>query len=258
MAATPGDSAPDDWWISLNVTRTRMSLLGFNLSVIAFLIGLFLTVYEQQAFTHYLPAMSSLFLSLALSFLSAGFLLASQELDEEGRSRPWFFSIGDILMYLQIMESLAIAAVEGAQQNPENGLYYCNSNAINAALRLFPEAYPRMIDHLKQLGGGGETCHRCGKAVYPAERRVAAKHVYHPECFCCTTCGKKLGNNEFGVTTDEAGVEAIYCWPHKQQLELKKSSAAHTIGTASAPASEPVVPDALPPSQGGSASIYAA
>ncbi len=63
--------------------------------------------------------------------------------------------LGDILMYLQIMESLAIAAVEGAQQNPENGLYYCNSNAINAALRLFPEAYPRMIDHLKQLGGGG-------------------------------------------------------------------------------------------------------
>lgn len=63
--------------------------------------------------------------------------------------------LGDILMWLQTMESLALAAVEGAEKNPENGLYYANAAAINAALRLYPEVYPRIIDHLYQLGGGG-------------------------------------------------------------------------------------------------------
>ncbi len=63
--------------------------------------------------------------------------------------------LGDILMWLDTMESLAVAAVEGAEQNPENGLYYANDRAIQAALRLYPEVYPRIIDHLYQLGGGG-------------------------------------------------------------------------------------------------------
>jgi 4-hydroxyphenylacetate 3-monooxygenase len=63
--------------------------------------------------------------------------------------------LGDILMWLQTMESIAIAAVEGAELNPDNGLYYANNGAVNAALRLYPEVYPRIIDHLYQLGGGG-------------------------------------------------------------------------------------------------------
>jgi 4-hydroxyphenylacetate 3-monooxygenase len=63
--------------------------------------------------------------------------------------------LGDILMWLQTMESLAVAAVEGAELNPDNGLYYPNDAAINAALRLYPEVYPRICDHLMQLGGGG-------------------------------------------------------------------------------------------------------
>ena len=63
--------------------------------------------------------------------------------------------LGDILMWLHTMESLAIAAVEGAELNPANGLYYANESAIQAALRLYPEVYPRIIDHIIQLGGGG-------------------------------------------------------------------------------------------------------
>ncbi len=63
--------------------------------------------------------------------------------------------LGDILMWLQTFESLAIAAVEGAELNPANGLYYPNTAAINASLRLYPEVYPRIIAHLFQLGGGG-------------------------------------------------------------------------------------------------------
>jgi len=63
--------------------------------------------------------------------------------------------LGDILMWLNTMEALAIAAVEGGEVNPANGLFYANENAIQASLRLYPEVYPRIIDHIIQLGGGG-------------------------------------------------------------------------------------------------------
>lgn len=101
------EPAPNPWWISLNVTRTRVTLLGFNLSVIAFLTGTMLTIHEEQAFTHQLSVMTALYLSFALSFLSAVCLLASQELDREGHSRPWLFSVGDVLMYVALAQSLA-------------------------------------------------------------------------------------------------------------------------------------------------------
>ena len=48
-----------------------------------------------------------------------------------------------------------IAVIEGGEPNPENGLYYANESAIHAALRLYPEVYPRIVDHIMQLGGGG-------------------------------------------------------------------------------------------------------
>jgi aromatic ring hydroxylase len=54
---------------------------------------------------------------------------------------------------LQTLESIAIAAVEGAVENPDNGVWYCNANAITAGLRLFPEYYVQIIDHIKQIGG---------------------------------------------------------------------------------------------------------
>jgi 4-hydroxyphenylacetate 3-monooxygenase len=63
--------------------------------------------------------------------------------------------LGDIVTCLQTMESLAIAAVEGAEEDPENGLFYAHEPAILSALRLFPEWYVRIIGHIKQLGGGG-------------------------------------------------------------------------------------------------------
>ena len=47
--------------------------------------------------------------------------------------------LGDILMWLQTFESLAIAAVEGAEFNPANGLYYPNT----AADQRFAAALPR-------------------------------------------------------------------------------------------------------------------
>ncbi len=63
--------------------------------------------------------------------------------------------LGDIVTCLNTMEALAIAAVEGAEQDSRNGLFYANEAAIQASLRLYPEFYVRIVGHIKQLGGGG-------------------------------------------------------------------------------------------------------
>lgn len=37
-----------------------------------------------------------------------------------------------------------------------------------------------------------EMCTACQKAVYPMERLVADKSVFHNACFCCKHCHTKL------------------------------------------------------------------
>ena len=61
--------------------------------------------------------------------------------------------LGDILTMLQTMESIAIAAVEGAAPDPKTGVWYANESAIQAGLRMFPEFYVKIVDHIKQIGG---------------------------------------------------------------------------------------------------------
>lgn len=87
------------------------------------------------------------------------FLLGIAHLMAESSQISKFINVqerlGDIVTCLHTMESLAIAAVEGAEQDPRTGLYYVHEPAIHAALRLFPEWYVRIVGHIKQLGGGG-------------------------------------------------------------------------------------------------------
>jgi 4-hydroxyphenylacetate 3-monooxygenase len=63
--------------------------------------------------------------------------------------------LGDFAIYLANLESLAIAAVEGAVQDPHNGLWYPNPTTMWVSLRLYPEYYVNMVNHLMQLGGSG-------------------------------------------------------------------------------------------------------
>ena len=138
MSDPVNEPGKQPWWISLNVTRTRVTLLGFNLTVIAFLTALVLEARGEQAFTHHLPTMASLFLSFALSFLSAIGLLASQELDKDGMSRPLLFSIGDVLMYVVLSQSLAammrstLRAVDATIDHVES--YYASQSAGSVVL----------------------------------------------------------------------------------------------------------------------------
>jgi len=85
------------------------------------------------------------------------FLLGLAHLIAENAQTNSFINVqirlGDIVTMLQTLESIALAAVEGAVKNPDDGVWYCNHNAIVAGLRLFPEYYVQIIDHIKQLGG---------------------------------------------------------------------------------------------------------
>jgi 4-hydroxyphenylacetate 3-monooxygenase len=63
--------------------------------------------------------------------------------------------LGDFAIYLQNLESLAVAMVEGAVQDPIDGLWYPNPSAAWVSLRLFPEYYPKMVSHLMQMGASG-------------------------------------------------------------------------------------------------------
>lgn len=87
------------------------------------------------------------------------FLLGVAHLMAESSQISKFINVqerlGDIVTCLNTMEALAIAAVEGAEKSAENGLYYVNEAAVQAALRLYPEFYVRIVGHIKQLGGAG-------------------------------------------------------------------------------------------------------
>ena len=89
----------------------------------------------------------------------ARFMLGIAHLLAETLQTQHFINIqirlGDMVMMLETMESIAVAAVETGFEEPRNGVWYANPRAINAGLRLFPEFYVRMVDHIKQIGGSG-------------------------------------------------------------------------------------------------------
>ena len=60
--------------------------------------------------------------------------------------------LGDIVLCLDVLESLAVAAVEEATREPNSGWFYPNSRYVSAGCRLFGEYYPRILDHLVTLG----------------------------------------------------------------------------------------------------------
>jgi len=48
----------------------------------------------------------------------------------------------------------------------------------------------------KKFGGGGVKCTICGKTVYPAEKTVFEKKIYHNGCFKCSKCKKKITTSD--------------------------------------------------------------
>jgi 4-hydroxyphenylacetate 3-monooxygenase len=63
--------------------------------------------------------------------------------------------LGKFALYLTNLEALAIAAVEGAEPDPETGVWYCNPKALTAAVRLFQQWNQEMMSHIVSIGASG-------------------------------------------------------------------------------------------------------
>ena len=70
---------------------------------------------------------------------------------------------------------------------------------------------PRPSEQQKKAGtpayGGGDTCSKCGRVCYAAEKLVANGCILHPECFRCAHCNVKLASKRWEV--DPNGI--YYC-----------------------------------------------
>ncbi|XP_045143301.1 LIM domain and actin-binding protein 1 [Echinops telfairi] len=64
-----------------------------------------------------------------------------------------------------------------------------------------------------------ETCVECQKTVYPMERLLANKQVFHITCFRCTYCNSKLSLGTYASLHGR-----IYCKPHFNQLFKSKGN----------------------------------
>uniref|UniRef100_A0A803VYD3 STE20 related adaptor alpha n=1 Tax=Ficedula albicollis TaxID=59894 RepID=A0A803VYD3_FICAL len=64
-----------------------------------------------------------------------------------------------------------------------------------------------------------EICTACQKTVYPMERLVADKFIFHNSCFCCKHCHTKLSLGSYAALHGE-----FYCKPHFQQLFKSKGN----------------------------------
>ncbi|XP_062255448.1 LIM domain and actin-binding protein 1-like isoform X2 [Platichthys flesus] len=64
-----------------------------------------------------------------------------------------------------------------------------------------------------------EECFACSKTVYPLERLVSQKHVYHKSCFRCVHCSTTLSLGNYASLHGN-----VYCKPHFSQLFKAKGN----------------------------------
>jgi hypothetical protein len=94
--------------IALNVTRTRVTVLAFNLTIISVMLSLKATSGEftrHDAILQHLPSTVALFVGFCVTLLGLWWLLVSQNQDEQGLSRPWPFTFGAVTTYLALSQT---------------------------------------------------------------------------------------------------------------------------------------------------------
>jgi hypothetical protein len=94
--------------IALNVTRTRVTVLAFNLTIISVMLSLKTTSGEftrHDALLQHLPSTVALFVGFCVTVLGLWWLLVSQNQDEQGLSRPWPFTFGAVTTYLALSQT---------------------------------------------------------------------------------------------------------------------------------------------------------
>lgn len=94
--------------IALNVTRTRVTVLGFNLTITVFMLSMMAargTATDYHQITH-LSSTIALFVGFCLTLLGLFWLLASQNWDAEGLSRSRSFTLGAMTTYLALSQTI--------------------------------------------------------------------------------------------------------------------------------------------------------
>lgn len=94
--------------IALNVTRTRVTILVFNLTVISVMLSILATrgATSAHAITAHLTSFVALFVGFCLTILGVFWLLTSQNWDAQGLSRPRPFILGAITTYLALSQTV--------------------------------------------------------------------------------------------------------------------------------------------------------
>ena len=94
--------------VALNVTRTRVTVLAFNLTIISVMLSIKVAGGElgQHGLLAHLSSTAALFVGFCLTLLGLWWLLLSQNLDAEGLSQPWPFTLGAITVYLALSQTV--------------------------------------------------------------------------------------------------------------------------------------------------------
>lgn len=103
---TSGDGKSTE--IAMNVARTWVTVLGFNLTIIALMLSIMASqgkIIEHDVREH-LTSFTSLFVGFCLTILGLFWLLSSLNLDAKGMSRPWLFALGSITAYLALSQTV--------------------------------------------------------------------------------------------------------------------------------------------------------
>ena len=96
-----------------NVTRTRVTVLGFNFTIVIFLSGFIVGNSGhpiELAIWYHLNEFVALFSGLLIGFFALYLYLFSQDLDFEGGSGIWSFTFAEVLMYVALAQTLSGAA----------------------------------------------------------------------------------------------------------------------------------------------------
>jgi len=107
------DLKPRQMRTHANVTRTRVTVLGFNFTIVIFLSGFIVGNSGhpiELAIWYHLNEFVALFSGLIIGFFALYLYLFSQDIDLEGGSGIWSFTFAEVLMYIALAQTLSGAA----------------------------------------------------------------------------------------------------------------------------------------------------
>jgi hypothetical protein len=79
--------------------------------------------------------------------------------------------------------------------------------------------YQRLSSLFRPTGLDNKRCHRCGDAVYHAEK-VGPVHdvVFHRKCFKCGVCGQSLSMKNYWTNQADTRDKEVYCGSHAPRV----------------------------------------